>query len=68
MESFIAAVADTDVFQELHGVLLAGGKWLLEACDCLVESEEEILELNDWSAETYVSAYEKHDLVWQKHL
>ena len=66
-EHFIAAVADTDACQESPGVLLAGGKWLLEACDRLVESEEEILELNNWSAKTYVSAYEKHDLVWQKH-
>jgi hypothetical protein len=66
-EHFIAAVADTDACQESHGVLLAGGKRLLEACDRLVESEEEILELNNWSAKTYVSAYGKRDLVWQKH-
>ena len=31
-----------------------------------VLSEEEILELNDMGAQTYVLAHKKHDLVWQK--
>jgi hypothetical protein len=47
--------------------LMVESNCLLAACDCLVESKEEILELNDLSAQTYVSAHEKCDLVWQKY-
>jgi hypothetical protein len=39
--------------------LMVESNCLLAACDCLVESKEEILELNDLSAQTYVSAHEK---------
>ena len=47
--------------------LLVEGNHLLAACDRLVESEEEILELNNLSAQTYVSAHKQCDLVWQKY-
>jgi hypothetical protein len=33
----------------------------------LVESEIEILALNDLSTQSYVSAHEQCDLVWQKY-
>jgi hypothetical protein len=39
---------------------------LLEACDRLVAAEEEILELNDLSAETHVFAHEGGRLLWQR--
>jgi hypothetical protein len=64
-ESLITAVADT--CQDDCVELLVEGNCLLAACDRLVESEEEILELNDLSAQTYVSAHEQCDLVWQKY-
>ncbi|KIM75184.1 hypothetical protein PILCRDRAFT_13747 [Piloderma croceum F 1598] len=39
---------------------------LLEACDRRVSAEEEILELNDLTAETYVFAHESSRLLWQR--
>jgi hypothetical protein len=65
VESLIAAAADA--CQNDCVELLVEGNHLLAACDCLVESEEEILELNNLSAQTYVSAHEQCDLVWQKY-
>jgi hypothetical protein len=38
---------------------------LLEACDRCIAAEEEILELNNLSAETYVFAHEGSWLLWQ---
>ena len=38
---------------------------LLEACDRLVAAEEEILELNDLSAKTYVFVHKGGRLLWQ---
>jgi len=46
--------------------LLGQCQGLLAVCDRWVSSEEEILELNDLSAKTYVLAHEQRDLVWQK--
>jgi hypothetical protein len=64
-KSLIMAVADAceDGCMEL----MVESNCLLAACDHLVESKEEILELNNLSAQTYVSAHEKCDLVWQKY-
>jgi len=56
-----------DACQDDSVELLVEGNRLLAACDRLVESEEEILELNDLSAQTYISAHEQCDLVWQKY-
>jgi hypothetical protein len=39
---------------------------LLEACDRCITAEEEILELNDLSAETYVFTYKGSRLLWQR--
>jgi hypothetical protein len=64
-ESLIMAVADA--CQDDHVELLVEGNRLLAACDRLVESEEEILELNDLSTQSYVSAHEQCDLVKQKY-
>jgi hypothetical protein len=65
VESLITAVADT--CQDDCVELLAEGNRLLAACNCLVESKEEILALNNLSAQSYVSAHEQCDLVWQKY-
>ena len=64
-ESLITAVADA--CQDDCMELLVEGNRLLAACDRLVESEEEILVLNDLSVQSYVSAHEQRDLVWQKY-
>jgi len=47
-------------------VLLKECQKLLEACDRRVAAEEEILELNDLSAETYVFAHAGSRLLWQR--
>jgi len=56
---------------ELKGMednrLLCGCKWLLEASDLLIESEEEILCLMDTGTEDYQSAYQNGELCWQRH-
>ena len=64
-ESLITAVADA--CQDDCMELLVEGNRLLAACDRLVEYEEEILVLNDLSVQSYVSAHEQRDLVWQKY-
>jgi hypothetical protein len=64
-ESLITAVADA--CQDDCMELLVEGNRLLAACDRLVESEEEILVLNNLSIQSYVSAHEQRDLVWQKY-
>jgi hypothetical protein len=46
-------------------VLLMECQKLLEACDRRIAVEEEILELNDLSAEAYVFAHEGGRLLWQ---
>lgn len=46
--------------------LLSQCQGLLAVCDRWASSEEEIPELNDLSAKTYVLAHEQRDLVWQK--
>ena len=40
---------------------------MLVGCNRLVALEEEILELNDLSAKTYMFAHAHHGLVCQKH-
>ena len=65
VESLITAVADA--CQDDRVELLVEGNRLLAACNHLVESEEEILELNNLRAQSYVSAHEQYDLVWQKY-
>jgi hypothetical protein len=47
-------------------VLLKECQKLLEAYDRHVAAEEEILELNDLSAETYVFAHAGSRLLWQR--
>ena len=64
IEELIVEVAETDV--EVDESLLGQCRGLLSVCDWWVSSEEEILELNDMGAQTYVLADEKCDLVWQK--
>ena len=51
---------------EVDESLLSQCQGLLAVCDRWVSSEEEILELNDLSNETYVLAHEQRDLVWQR--
>jgi hypothetical protein len=63
-EGLIADVAAIDV--DVDKSLLGKCRELLAVCDQWVASEEEILELNDLGAQTYVLAHEQHDLVWQK--
>lgn len=53
---------------EVDKSLLGQCQGLLAICDQWVSSEEEILRLNDLSAESYVLAHEWRDLVWQKNL
>ena len=63
-EDLLTAAADIGQ-DDGHVELLADCNRLLSACDRLVDSEEEILQLNDLSAETYVFAHEAKQLVWQ---
>jgi len=65
-EGLITAVADVGENGDHVSKLLADCNRLLSACDRLVDSEEEILQLNDLSAETYVFAHEAKQLVWQR--
>ena len=56
-KNLVIEAAEVEMDGDLE--LLADCRRLLAACDCLVASEEEILELNDLSAlsaETYVDA------------
>ena len=64
IEELIVEVAETDV--DVDESLLGQCRGLLSVCNRWVSSEEEILELNDMGAQTYVLAHEKRDLVWQK--
>jgi hypothetical protein len=64
VEGLITAAADIGQ-GDGHAELLADCNRLLSACDRLVDSEEEILQLNDLSAETYVFAHAAKRLVWQ---
>ena len=50
---------------EVDEPLMGQCKGLLAVCDQWVSSEEEILELNDLSAKTYIIVHDRHDLVWQ---
>jgi hypothetical protein len=63
-EGLIADVAAIDV--DVNESLLGECRELLAVCDRWVASEEEILELNDLGAQTYILAHEQRDLVWQK--
>ena len=65
VESLITAVADA--CQDDCMELLVEGNHLLAACDLLVESEEEILALNNLITQSYVSAHKECDLLWQKY-
>ena len=65
MEGLITATADIGQ-GDGHVELLADCNRLLSACDCLVDSKEEILQLNDLSAKTNVFAHEAKQLVWQR--
>jgi hypothetical protein len=63
-EGLIIEIVNMDA--EVDESLLSQCQGLLAVCDRWVSSEEEILELNDLSADTYVLAHEQRDLVWQK--
>jgi hypothetical protein len=63
-ENLVIEAAEVDV--DGDGLTLSECQRLLAACDRLVASEEEILDLNDLSAETYVIGHTQRDLVWQK--
>jgi hypothetical protein len=62
----VVEAAEVDIEWE-NRTLLEESQRLLAACDRLIAAEEEILQLNDLSAETYVSAYEHGILVWQNN-
>jgi hypothetical protein len=64
-EEILVEVAERG--NDVYKLLLEGCQELLAACDRWIAAEEEILELNDLSAETYVLAREQRDLVWQKY-
>ena len=64
-EELLVEVAERG--NDIDRSLLGGCQELLAACDCWIAAEEEILDLNDLSAETYVLAGEQRDLVWQKY-
>jgi hypothetical protein len=64
-EALVMAAVELDGMEE-NG-LLYGCKRLLEACDLLIDSEEEILCLMDMGTEDYRSAYQNGDLCWQRH-
>ena len=63
-EGLIVEILEMDA--EVDESLLGQCQGLLAVCDQWVSSEEEILELNDSSHETYVLVHEQHDLVWQR--
>jgi hypothetical protein len=64
-EELLVEVAERD--NDVDKSLLGRCQELLAACDRWIAAEEEILELNNLSAETYVLAREQCDLVWQKY-
>jgi hypothetical protein len=66
VEGLIEKGAECEVDVEDEQSLMVQCQELLGVCDRWVSSEEEILELNDLSAETYVFAHVQHDLVWRK--
>jgi hypothetical protein len=63
-EKLIVEITEMDV--GVDESLMGQCQGLLAVCDRWVSSEEEILELNDLSAKTYVLAHDHRDLVWQK--
>ena len=63
-ESLVVQAAELDMNDDL--TLLEESQRMLAVCDRLIASQEEIIELNDLSAETYVFAHEHGTLVWQK--
>ena len=63
-ESLVVEAAEAEIGSE-KSVLLEECQKLLEACDCRVAAEEEILALNDLSAHTYILAHEGSRLFWQ---
>jgi hypothetical protein len=65
-ESLVADVAEHSLDGE-NSLLQRACHRMLAACDRLIASEEEILELNDLSAQTYAFAHAHRDLVWQKY-
>ena len=64
-EALVTAAVELDGM-EGNG-LLCRCKQLLEACDLLIDSEEEILCLMDTGTKDYRSAYQNGDLCWQQH-
>ena len=60
-ESLVVQAAELD-----DSTLLEESQEMLALGDRLIASEEEIIELNDLSAETYVFAHKHGTLVWQK--
>ena len=54
-ESLVVEVAETEIGSDKSD-LLEACKELLEACDCRIAAEEEILELNDLRAQSYILA------------
>ena len=64
-EALIADIAKIDI--GVDKLLLGECRGLLDVCDQWVSAEEEILELNDLSAETYVLTHEQRDFVWHKY-
>jgi hypothetical protein len=66
-ESLVVEVAETEIGSDKSD-LLEACKELLEACDCCIAAEEEILELNNLSAQSYVLAHEGNRLFWQRQV
>jgi len=66
-EALVITAAEVDKISD-GKALLYRCKWLLEASDLLLASEEEILCLLDTGTENYSFAYENNRLCWQQHL
>ena len=66
-ESLVVEVAETETGSDKSD-LLEACKELLEACDCHITAKEEILELNNLSAQSYVLAHEGDQLFWQQRV
>jgi len=64
-EALIEDIAKIDI--GVDKLLLGECRGLLDVCNRWVSAEEEILELNDLSAETYVLTHEQRDFVWHKY-
>jgi hypothetical protein len=64
-ENLVVEAAEVEKGSEKSALLEVCQK-LLEACDCCVTAEEEILELNDLSAHTYILVHEGSWLFWQQ--